>query len=91
MYSDANNLYGWAMCKMLPIGNFRWATNLSKYTESFIKNYDKNSDWGSTIEVDIEYPKHLSGIHNELPFLAERKNQEMQKNLLLALKTTKYI
>ena len=73
MYSEANNLYGWAMCKKLPIGNFRWATNLSKYTESFIKNYDKNSDWGSTIEVDIEYPKHLSGIHNELPFLAEKK------------------
>ena len=73
MYSEANNLYGWAMCKKLPIGNFRWATNLSKYTESFIKNYDKNSDWGSTIEVDIEYPKHLSGIHNKLPFLAEKK------------------
>ena len=44
MYSEANNLYGWAMCKKLPIGNFRWATNLSKYTGCFIKNYDENSD-----------------------------------------------
>ena len=36
-YYDANKLYGWAMCKKLPIGNFRWATDLSKYTECYIK------------------------------------------------------
>ena len=23
-YLDANNLYGWAMCKNLPIGGFKW-------------------------------------------------------------------
>ena len=23
-YVDANNLYGWGMCKMLPIDNFQW-------------------------------------------------------------------
>ena len=73
LYSEANNLYEWAMCKKLPIGNFWWATHLPKYTESFIKNYDENSDWGSTLEVDIEYPKHLWSLHNELPFLAEKK------------------
>ena len=28
-YLDANNLYGWAMCKKLPIGKFRWAKKLS--------------------------------------------------------------
>ena len=38
-YYDANNLYGWAMCKTLPIGNFRWTDNLSKYTEYYIEKY----------------------------------------------------
>ena len=27
-YQDANNLYGWAMCKRLPTGNFKWVENL---------------------------------------------------------------
>ena len=47
------------MCKMLPIGSFRWATNLSKYYEYYIKNYNENSDTGYFLEVDIEYPKTL--------------------------------
>ena len=36
IYLDANNLHVWAMSRKLPIGNFRWATDLSIYTESFI-------------------------------------------------------
>ena len=59
MYLDANNLHGWAMCKTLPIGNLRWTDNLLRYTESFIKNYDENSDVGCFLQVDIEYSKQL--------------------------------
>ena len=32
------------MCKKLPISGFKWADDLPKYTESFINNYDENSD-----------------------------------------------
>ena len=35
-YLDANNLYGWAMCKTLPVGGFKW-DDTSKYTEEMIK------------------------------------------------------
>ena len=45
-YLDANNLCGWAMCKKLPVSNFTWAEDLSIFTESFIKNYNENSDAG---------------------------------------------
>ena len=31
MYLDASNLYGWAMSKPFPYGNFRWAE--PKYVE----------------------------------------------------------
>ena len=27
MYLDANNLYGWVMCKKLPLNGFLWAKN----------------------------------------------------------------
>ena len=73
MYLDANNLYRWTMRKKLPISNFKWTDNLSKYTENFIKNYDENSDGGSILKVDVEFPKQLWGLHKDLPFLAERK------------------
>ena len=73
MYLDGNNLYGWEMCKKLPVTNFMWSDDLSRYTEDFIKNYDENSDYGSILEVDIEYPKTLWGLHKDLPFLAERR------------------
>ena len=72
-YLDANNLYGWAMSQKLPINGFKWAEDLSKFNESFIKNYDENSDRGYFFEVDVEYSKNLFNSHKDLLFLAERK------------------
>ena len=41
-YLDANNLYGWAMSPKVPVnGFFKWAKNLSKSNEGFIKNMMK--------------------------------------------------
>ena len=73
MHLDANNLYGWAMSKKLPINGFKWENDLSRFNENFIKNYNENSDVGYFLEVDIEYPKHLWSSHKDLPFLSERK------------------
>ena len=69
MYLDTNNLYGWAMCKKLPLNSFLWSKNLNQYTSDFIKNYNKDSDLGYLLEVDINYPKHLRESHRDLPFL----------------------
>ena len=38
----------------------------------FIKNYDKDSDKGYTLDVDAEYPKNLHDVHSDFPFLPER-------------------
>ena len=46
MYLDANNLYGWANSQKLPVNGFKWAKNLSKLNESFIKGYNENSNRG---------------------------------------------
>ena len=56
MHLDANNLYGWAMSKKLPVNGFKWENDLSKFNENFIKNNNEDSDVGYFIEVDIEYP-----------------------------------
>ena len=42
-YLDANNLYGWAMSKKLPIGNFKWLDkdDISKCNDELTKNMVK--------------------------------------------------
>ena len=75
-YLDANNLYGWAMSQKLPVNGFEQVedlSHLSQFKEDFIRNYDKNSDKGYFLEVDVEYPKNLSNLHRDLTFLPERK------------------
>ena len=73
-YLDANSLYGWAMSQKLPVDGFKWIEedNLSKLDEKSIKNYNENSDKGYNLEEDVEYPKNIHKLHNDLPFLPER-------------------
>ena len=54
MYLEANNLYGWAMCKKLPVNGFKWINDISIFNENFIKNYNEDSNVGYFLEVDIE-------------------------------------
>ena len=83
-YLDANNLYGWAMSQKLPVDGFEQLEedDLSKFNESFVKNYDENSDKGYILKVDIDYPKNLHKLHSDLPFLPERKKIEKVKKLV---------
>ena len=69
-YLNANNVHGWAMLEPQP--GFEWLEDLSKIDEDFIKKYDKDSDKGYILEVDVEYPKNLHDLHSDLPFLPER-------------------
>ena len=86
MYLDANNLYGWEMSLKLPVNGFKWVRDLSKFNESFIKNYNENSDRGYFLEVDVEYPKNS---HKDLPFLAQRKKIEKVKKLVCDIEDKK--
>ena len=71
-YLGANNLNGWTISEPLPVDGFGWIKDLSKIDEDFIKNYNKDSDKGYILEVDVKYPKNLHDLHSDLPFLPER-------------------
>ena len=75
-YLDANNLYGWAMSKKLPVNGFKWLDNDKTVkhviNEEFIKNYNENDKKGYILEVDVKYPKKLHDLHSDLPFSPER-------------------
>ena len=61
-YLDANNLYGWAMCKPLPTHGLEWMV------QDELNNWKNHS---CILEVDLEYPKELHDLHNDYPLAPE--------------------
>ena len=60
------------MSQKLPINNSEWIADTSQFREDFIKNHNKVYDKKYFLEVDIQYPKILHELHDDLPFLPER-------------------
>ena len=75
-YLDKNNLYGYAMSKPLPMGEFKWL-----YPAKFnLDKYDDDSLRGCVLEVDLEYPKELHKWHNDYPLAPDKL--EIKKEIL---------
>ena len=83
VYLDANNLYGWAMSKPLPVGGFEWMSEKElKDWERFVEEEGK----GCILEVDLEYPVELHDFHNDFPLapekmILEKKVEKLTQNL----------
>ena len=86
MYVDANNLYGWAVSKKLPVDSFKWIDDLTIFTEDFIKSYDEENDTGYLLAVDVEYPKNLHMTHSDSSFLPDRMKINKCDKLVCNLK-----
>ncbi|GFU56798.1 uncharacterized protein NPIL_686831, partial [Nephila pilipes] len=71
MYLDANNLYGYAMSKYLPLKDFVWSDN--NLTTQDILNLSDESDVGYILEVDLDYPPDLHDKHSDFPLAPENK------------------
>ncbi|GFU12012.1 uncharacterized protein TNCV_3265941 [Trichonephila clavipes] len=71
MYLDANNLYGYAMSKYLPLKDFVWSDN--DLTEQDILNLSDESDVGYILDVDLEYPSDLHDKYSDFPLAPENK------------------
>ncbi len=67
MYLDANNLYGWAMKQLLPIGKFQW---FNAELDEVLATADDAAE-GYILEVDMEYPEQLHDNHNDYPLAPE--------------------
>ena len=62
MYYDANNLYGFIMMEKLPYKGFEWMST---------EELDNWNQYPCVLEVDLEYPKELHDLHNDLPLCPE--------------------
>ena len=91
-YLDANNLYGRAMSQKLPVDSFQWVEedDTPKFNESFI-NYDRNSDKGYILEVDVEDPKKLFNLQVIYHFYLKERKSENVIGLFVPYKTKKTV
>ena len=60
IYFDANNLYGWAMNRYLPYGQFKW---LKKFDKFDVNSISENSSIGYVFKVDFEYSDELHYLY----------------------------
>jgi uncharacterized protein YeeX (DUF496 family) len=78
LYVDANNLYGYAMAKKLPISHFKWVSkDKIEKIEAGLKNgkrMNTETDVGCLLMVDLEYPKEIQKDHLDLPLAPEQLN-----------------
>ena len=72
-YLDADNLYGWAMMKPLPVGDFKWMSPLK------LENW---KEIPCILEVDLDYPEKLHDLHNDYPLAPERLRKNGVEKLI---------
>ena len=93
MYLDANNLYGWAMCRAMPEKDFVWCTEQQLHDLN-VMDIDERSTIGYFLEVDLDIPVELHDLHNDYPLAPEQRvtplnelspyTQELYKKLKLS-------
>ena len=68
IYLHANNLYDYAISMFLPTSGFKWIDP----KEFDLNKYTSNSSKGCVLEVDLEYRKELSELHNDYPLASDK-------------------
>ena len=71
--------------KIYPYGRFDHVEDISIFTDDFIINYNKNSDFDYTLIVYVDYPEYLQSLHKDLRFLHQKIviNKEKKKQHVL--------
>ena len=69
------------MSEKLPMNGFKWINDIFEINEKFVKSYNKNSDKGYILEVDVDYPSKLHKLHSDMPILPERMIIDKTKKL----------
>ena len=73
------------MPQKLPVNNVAWIENNSQLNEDFIKNSNEEFNEGYCLEVDVQHPKKLHELHNDLSFLPESIKIEKVEKLIANL------
>ena len=73
------------MSQKLPVNKFEWIKDTSPFKEDFINNYNEESDEVYFLEIDVQYPKKLLELLDDLPILPKRMKIEKDEKLVTNL------
>lgn len=71
LYVDANNLYGAALSRPLPVKGFKWLGE-AEIRKLNVNAINVNDEVGYLFEVSLEYGEHLHDLHNDFCLAPER-------------------
>lgn len=66
----ANNLYGLAQCKPMPVGDYAWVEEDQLQKLDF-SSMTEDQEQGYIVEVTLDYPKSLHQSHGSFPLAPE--------------------
>ena len=80
-YWDVNDLYEWAMSQKLPVNNFEWIEETSRFNEDFLKNFNDESDEGYFLEMIFNIPRKYMNFIITYHFYPNKRNLKKSKSL----------
>ena len=80
-YWDVNDLYEWAMSQKLPVNNFEWIEETSRFNEDFLKNFNDESDEGYFLEMIFNIPWKYMNFIITYHFYPKERNLKKSKSL----------
>ena len=83
-YWIVTELYGWEMLQMLHVNSFKWVEEISQSNLDVLKSYNEESDEEYFLEFDVQYPKKVCDLFNDLPFYMQKygKIEKLVVNLI---------
>ena len=73
------------MSQKVPVNDFKWVEDILNIWESFLKSCHDKSNEGFFLKVDVQYPKKLYDLLNDLPILPEKIKIEKSENVIANL------
>ena len=71
-HGNLNNFYDLAMSQTLSVNDFKLVEYIPEFGETFIKNYNKESNEGYFLENEVQYSETLHNLHNDLSCLPKK-------------------
>ena len=91
-HRDVNNLYGWTMSQKLPVNNYEWIEDTSRFKKISEKATMKKMMKAIFWKLMFNIPKNSKNFIMILPFLPERMKIEQVEKLVTNLhEKTNYV